>query len=204
MSLTEQIKRRIGFDSTKDEVYYLKVVHELEAGIKREGLWAKALAESDGDSDKAHAKYIRLRALSLKEEDARTPKTTSQSPQQTAPSQSPQTTAPSTESLFPIWITVAIVIVLFLGGIWTSTSKTGAGTLDRRPDGSVVYSSGIGEYVGEFSDSKFNGFGTYTYYDGRTYRGEWKDDKYNGQGTMTYPDGRVESGRWENGAFLGP
>ena len=60
MSCSEQIKRRLGFDSTKDEIFYLKVVRELECGIKRDGLWAKALAESDGDADTAHAKYIRL------------------------------------------------------------------------------------------------------------------------------------------------
>jgi hypothetical protein len=44
------------------------VVKELESGFKRDGLWAKALAETDGDSDKAHAKYIRLRVMSIKEE----------------------------------------------------------------------------------------------------------------------------------------
>ena len=191
MSLTEQIKRRIDFDSTIDEVYYLKVVHELEAGIKREGLWAKALAESDGDSDKAHAKYIRLRVLSLKEEDARPPKTTSQSPQKTTL---------STEG----WSSVLIIIVLVLAGIWMGRNDTGGVALERRPDGTVVYSGSLGEYVGELSDNKFNGFGTYTYIDGRTYRGEWKDDQYNGQGTMTYADGRVESGRWKDGKFLGP
>ncbi len=68
MPLFGDIKRHLGVDSTDDEVYYLKVVKELEGGYKRDGLWAKALAETDGDSDKAHAKYIRLRVLSLKEE----------------------------------------------------------------------------------------------------------------------------------------
>jgi hypothetical protein len=68
MSLFNDIKRHLGVDSTDDEIYYLKVVKEMEGGYKRDGLWAKALAETDGDSDKAHAKYIRLRVLSLKEE----------------------------------------------------------------------------------------------------------------------------------------
>ena len=68
MSLLDTVKRRLQVDSTDDEVYYLKVVKELESGYKREGLWAKALAETDGDSDAAHAKYIRLRVLSLKSE----------------------------------------------------------------------------------------------------------------------------------------
>lgn len=71
----ETIKRKIGSDSTSDELLYLRVMRELEAGYKRDGLWVKALAETDGDTDKAHAKYIRLRVLSIKEEIATTQKT---------------------------------------------------------------------------------------------------------------------------------
>ena len=39
-----------------------------------------------------------------------------------------------------------------------------------------------------------NGYGTYTYADGRQYVGEFKDGKAHVQGTWTYEDGRVEKG----------
>lgn len=30
-------------------------------------------------------------------------------------------------------------------------------------------------YEGDFTDNKFNGFGTYYWYDGKRYEGEWKN-----------------------------
>jgi len=47
--------------SLVDEQVYASVLSELESGEIRNGVWAKAFADSDGDENKAKAAYIRLR-----------------------------------------------------------------------------------------------------------------------------------------------
>ena len=39
-----------------------------------------------------------------------------------------------------------------------------------------------------------NGYGTFTFPDGRKYVGEFKDIEYHGQGTLIYADGRIDNG----------
>lgn len=51
-----------------EERLYEQVVHELSNGQRRDGLWAKALANSDGAEDKAKGLYIRYRVQSLRDE----------------------------------------------------------------------------------------------------------------------------------------
>lgn len=51
-----------------EEQLYEQVVQELANGQRRDGLWAKALANSDGLEDKAKALYIRYRVQSIKDE----------------------------------------------------------------------------------------------------------------------------------------
>jgi hypothetical protein len=51
-----------------EEQLYEQVVHELGNGQRRDGLWAKALANSDGLEEKAKALYIRYRVQSIKDE----------------------------------------------------------------------------------------------------------------------------------------
>ena len=43
-----------------------------------------------------------------------------------------------------------------------------------------------------------NGYGTYTWPDGRKYVGQYKDGKRHGQGTQTRPDGRIYVGQWKD------
>ena len=50
------------------ELLYAMVMREMQQGIRRDGLWAQALAESDGDPQKAQAAYIRLRVVTLRQE----------------------------------------------------------------------------------------------------------------------------------------
>ena len=52
-----------------EESYFNAVSNELENGIKRDGLWLKALTESNGDQEKAKAKYIKLRVQAMRDED---------------------------------------------------------------------------------------------------------------------------------------
>lgn len=52
----------------EDEEIYAHVLKEIESGIRRDGLWAKALANSAGDSEKAKSFYIKYRAQAIKDE----------------------------------------------------------------------------------------------------------------------------------------
>ena len=51
-----------------EEALYAEALREIESGQRRDGIWAKAMAESDMDQGKAGAKYIKLRVQSLKDE----------------------------------------------------------------------------------------------------------------------------------------
>ena len=51
-----------------EEKIYEKVYEEVASGVKREGLWFKALSESGGEETKAKALYVKLRVRSLIDE----------------------------------------------------------------------------------------------------------------------------------------
>ena len=51
-----------------EEKIYEKVYEEVANGVKREGLWFKALSESGGEETKAKALYVKLRVRSLIDE----------------------------------------------------------------------------------------------------------------------------------------
>ena len=44
-----------------------------------------------------------------------------------------------------------------------------------------------------------DGFGQYTWADGRRYKGEYKDDKKHGYGEYIWADGREYCGYWAKG-----
>jgi hypothetical protein len=51
-----------------EEQLYSQALNELESGVRRDGLWAKALAASEGDDARAKAQYISLVVQALKDE----------------------------------------------------------------------------------------------------------------------------------------
>lgn len=51
-----------------DQRFYDAVAVEMEAGDLKAGLWARALAESDGEEGRCKASYIRLRVVELSRE----------------------------------------------------------------------------------------------------------------------------------------
>ncbi len=51
-----------------EERMYEQVLLEIESGIRRDGLWAKALEKSRGNEKEAKAVYIGLRIQSIKDE----------------------------------------------------------------------------------------------------------------------------------------
>lgn len=64
----KKLKRASAVSRLLDEQLYAQVVAELSAGERRDGLWGKALAHSDGTDDKARGLYIKYRVQSLKDE----------------------------------------------------------------------------------------------------------------------------------------
>ena len=54
--------------ASPEELLYAMVMREMQQGIRRDGLWAQALAESEADPQKSQAAYIRLRVATLRQE----------------------------------------------------------------------------------------------------------------------------------------
>lgn len=54
--------------SLTEEAFYAEAFREIESGMRRDGIWAMAMVESDMDQGKAAARYIKLRVQSLKDE----------------------------------------------------------------------------------------------------------------------------------------
>jgi hypothetical protein len=68
MGLFDEIKAAGASYRLTEEVLFAEVLREVESGIRRDGLWAKALADADGDEVKAKGRYLKLRVQSLKDE----------------------------------------------------------------------------------------------------------------------------------------
>ena len=64
----DKFKRSSAAARLLEEQLYERVVVELSQGQRRDGLWAKALADSDGSEEKAKSLYIRYRVQSIKDE----------------------------------------------------------------------------------------------------------------------------------------
>lgn len=71
LSITKRAKGRFAAHSIPDEDYYEMASREVRNGNLREGLWAKAWAQAEGDNTKAQALYIKLRVDSMRAEAAR-------------------------------------------------------------------------------------------------------------------------------------
>ena len=51
-----------------EEAIYESISEELKSGVKRDGLWLKALAKAEGEEQKAMALYVELRKQSIIDE----------------------------------------------------------------------------------------------------------------------------------------
>ncbi len=60
-------KKKVIQDRATDEVLYEYVLNEIEKGIKVRGLWAKAMANSDGIESKTQSIYMKYRVQSIKD-----------------------------------------------------------------------------------------------------------------------------------------
>ena len=71
MGLFDKIKRKVettlSESRLEEELLYKHVLEEMEAGVIRDGLFAKALANSSGDESKAKSLYMKYRVRSVKD-----------------------------------------------------------------------------------------------------------------------------------------
>ena len=74
-------------------------------------------------------------------------------------------------------------------GQWKDDEKSGNETF--------IWTDGD-KYVGEWENGFVNGFGKYTFTDGRIYEGQSKDNKKSGNGHFIWPNGDKYAGEWEN------
>ncbi len=68
MSFWKKVKRTAIVDRLVEEKLYEQVLREVESGVRRDGLWAKAFQKSHGDEQKAKALYFEYRLQSIKDE----------------------------------------------------------------------------------------------------------------------------------------
>lgn len=68
MSLFTSAKAKLAAQKLAEEQLYEFAAEEIAANNIRPGLWAKAIAEADGDDAKAKARYIKLRIETMKAE----------------------------------------------------------------------------------------------------------------------------------------
>ena len=64
----ERFKKQSAVHRLLEEQLYEKVAQELANGQRRDGLWVKAIANSNGSDEKAKALYIQYRVQSIKDE----------------------------------------------------------------------------------------------------------------------------------------
>lgn len=61
--------KKVGIiNRANDEILYEYVLDEMEQGVRIKGLWAKALAHSDGMESKAKSMYMQYRVQSIKDQ----------------------------------------------------------------------------------------------------------------------------------------
>ena len=68
MNIFSSAKAKLAAQKLAEEQLYEFAAEEIAANNIRPGLWAKAIAESDGDDAKAKARYIKLRVETMKAE----------------------------------------------------------------------------------------------------------------------------------------
>ena len=88
---------------------------------------------------------------------------------------------------------------MFIDGEFKNGELNGKATRIYFKGGEQTY-----KYIGDFKNSKRDGFGTLFFPDGNIYyKGEFKDDKVHGDGTANLRDGRKYQGQFEEGAISG-
>lgn len=114
----ESMKKKAAASRIDEEKLYEQVVKELANGVRRDGLWAKAIAHSNGQNEKAKSLYIQYRVKSLEDELNRTKSTA----RNTKPSDLEGSFAEGATSTWWIHALVLLITCLFLLVFFTGTN----------------------------------------------------------------------------------
>lgn len=68
MGLFDNFKTKKAEARLIEEALYQEALNEVEQGIRRDGIWAKAIVDSNGEESKARALYLKYRVRSLIDE----------------------------------------------------------------------------------------------------------------------------------------
>jgi hypothetical protein len=68
MGLVDDLRIRGASSRVTEEALYAEALREVEASLRRDGLWSKALAETGMRQQDAQAYYLKLRVQSLRDE----------------------------------------------------------------------------------------------------------------------------------------
>ena len=68
MSIFDDIIGKNADDRLAEEMLYAEAMSEIEQGLRRDGLWGKALADGEGNQEKAKGLYLKYRVQALKDE----------------------------------------------------------------------------------------------------------------------------------------
>ena len=80
--------------------------------------------------------------------------------------------------------------VFILSLLWVTPSLTRMFAADETPVATdTIFFDDGSWYLGQVSDSLFNGYGKMVYPDSTVYEGEWKDGLWDGNGEIFYSDG---------------
>ena len=93
------------------------------------------------------------------------------------------------------------LVILSILSVSTLVAYASA-TNDSIPADTIWFDDGAW-YVGQISDSLFNGYGKMVYADSTVYQGEWKDGMWEGKGELFYPDGDSYNGEFSGHQFSG-
>jgi hypothetical protein len=66
--MLSDIKAKAAAARLFDEQLHAQVIREIEAGQRRDGIWAKALSDSNGSENETKALYIKYRVQSIRDE----------------------------------------------------------------------------------------------------------------------------------------
>lgn len=94
--------------------------------------------------------------------------------------------------------------VFILSLLWVSSPLTRMFAADQAPAATdTIFFEDGSWYIGQVSDSLFNGYGKMVYPDSTVYEGEWKDGLWDGKGELFYSDGDHYKGDFQKHEFSG-
>lgn len=78
------------------------------------------------------------------------------------------------------------------------------GIKKRHGTGSITWNQDPTEnYIGQWSEDRMNGSGTYSFASGAKYQGNMKDNIFDGEGIYVFADGAKYSGQWQQNKMHG-